>query len=154
VVVAKLDRLSRDVAFIAGAMAQGVPFILAELGADADPFILQLYAALAEKERRLNTERTGAAPAQRKSQRARLRNRSNASQAMAVGRYVQGTARFAANIKSIVVTVRATGITTFTPSQRLGCPRRSVSARAAGGTSSYVAILLAKGFFEGSRNSI
>src|SRR5271168_2159005 len=47
VLVAKLDRLSRDVAFIAGLMAQRVPFIVAELGADADPFMLHLYAALA-----------------------------------------------------------------------------------------------------------
>ena len=37
VVVAKLDRLSRDVAFISGLMAQRVPFIVAELSADADP---------------------------------------------------------------------------------------------------------------------
>jgi hypothetical protein len=37
-VVAKLDRLSRDVAFIAGLMAQRVPFIVAELGTDADLF--------------------------------------------------------------------------------------------------------------------
>src|SRR5215204_6066890 len=56
VVVAKLDRLSRDVAFVAGLMAQRVPFIVAELGADADPFMLHLYAALAEKERRLIAE--------------------------------------------------------------------------------------------------
>ena len=53
VIVSKLDRLSRDVAFISGLMAQRVPFIVAELGADADPFMLHLYAALAEKERRL-----------------------------------------------------------------------------------------------------
>ena len=32
VVVAKLDRLSRDVAFVAGLMAQRVPFMVAELG--------------------------------------------------------------------------------------------------------------------------
>jgi DNA invertase Pin-like site-specific DNA recombinase len=49
VVVAKLDRLSRDVAFVVGLMAQRVPFIVAELGRDADPFMLHLYAALAEK---------------------------------------------------------------------------------------------------------
>jgi hypothetical protein len=48
-VVAKLDRLSPDVAFVAGLMAQRVPFIVAELGRDADPFMLHLYAALAEK---------------------------------------------------------------------------------------------------------
>jgi hypothetical protein len=54
VVVAKLDRLSRDVHFISGLMAHRVPsFIVAELGANADPFMLHLYAALAEKERTL-----------------------------------------------------------------------------------------------------
>ncbi|MGY3551184.1 recombinase family protein [Bradyrhizobium sp. USDA 4469] len=58
VCVAKLDRLSRDVAFIAGLMAQKVPFIVAELGIDADPFMLHLYAALAEKERNLISMRT------------------------------------------------------------------------------------------------
>ncbi|WP_363215847.1 recombinase family protein [Mesorhizobium sp.] len=67
VVVAKLDRLSRDIAFIAGLMVQRVPFIVAELGADADPFMLHLYAALAEKERRLISERTKAALASRKT---------------------------------------------------------------------------------------
>src|SRR3954453_16895124 len=67
VVVAKLDRLSRDVAFIAGLMAQRVPFIVAELGTDADPFMLHLYAALAEKERRLITERTRTALAAKKA---------------------------------------------------------------------------------------
>jgi DNA invertase Pin-like site-specific DNA recombinase len=61
VVVSKLDRLSRDVAFVSGLMAQRVPFIVAELGRDADPFMLHLYAALAEKERGLISERTRAA---------------------------------------------------------------------------------------------
>ena len=61
VVVAKLDRLSRDVAFVAGLMSQRVPFIVAELGADADPFMLHIYAALAEKERRMISARTKAA---------------------------------------------------------------------------------------------
>ena len=58
VIVAKLDRLSRDVHFITGLMAHKVPFIVAELGADADPFMLHLYAALAEKERALISQRT------------------------------------------------------------------------------------------------
>jgi DNA invertase Pin-like site-specific DNA recombinase len=42
VLVSKLDRLSRDVAFVAGLMAQRVPFIVAELGRHADPFMLHL----------------------------------------------------------------------------------------------------------------
>ena len=74
VLVSKLDRLSRDVAFVAGLMAQRVPFIVAELGRDADPFMLHLYAALAEKERRLIAERTKAALAVRKASGTRLGN--------------------------------------------------------------------------------
>lgn len=72
VVVAKLDRLSRDVAFIAGLMAQRVPFIVAELGADCDPFLLHLYAALAEKERNMIGSRTKAALAAAKARGVKL----------------------------------------------------------------------------------
>ena len=58
IVVAKLCRLSRDVHFVSGLMAHKVRFIVTELGADADPFMLHIYAALAEKERRLISQRT------------------------------------------------------------------------------------------------
>jgi len=61
VAVAKLDRLSRDVHFISGLMTHRVPFLVAELGPDVDPFILHLFAALAEKERALISARTRAA---------------------------------------------------------------------------------------------
>lgn len=67
VIVAKLDRLSRDVAFIAGLMAERVPFIVTELGKDADPFMLHIWAAMAEKERRMISERTKAALAAAKA---------------------------------------------------------------------------------------
>ena len=40
---------SRDVAFVSGLMAQRVPFIVAELGRDADPYKLHLNAALADE---------------------------------------------------------------------------------------------------------
>ena len=65
--VAKLDRLSRDVHFISGLMAHRVPFVVAELGADVDPFILHLFAALAEKERAMISTRTKAALAAAKA---------------------------------------------------------------------------------------
>lgn len=58
VIVAKLDRLSRDVHYISGLMKHRVPFIVTELGADTDPFLLHIYAALAEKERALISRRT------------------------------------------------------------------------------------------------
>jgi DNA invertase Pin-like site-specific DNA recombinase len=58
IIVAKLDRLSRDVHFISGLMLHRVPFVVTELGRDTDPFLLHIYAALAEKERRLISQRT------------------------------------------------------------------------------------------------
>jgi hypothetical protein len=61
VAVSKLDRLSRDVHFISGLMAHRVPFVVAELGADVEPFMLHLHAALAERERKVISERTIAA---------------------------------------------------------------------------------------------
>jgi DNA invertase Pin-like site-specific DNA recombinase len=72
IIVAKLDRLSRDVHFISGLMSHRTPFIVAELGADADPFMLHLYAALAEKERRLISQRTKDALAAKKAQGVKL----------------------------------------------------------------------------------
>ena len=111
VIVAKLDRLSRDVAFVAGLMAQRVPFIVAELGADADPFMLHLYAALAEKERRLISERTRGALAARKGQGVRLGNPRNGKEAAALGRRIQAVEadRFASSILPIIEGVRRSG---------------------------------------------
>src|SRR5262245_8955515 len=72
VAVAKLDRLSRDVHFISGLMAHRVPFLVAELGSDVDPFILHLFAALAEKERAMIATRTKAALAAAKAHGVKL----------------------------------------------------------------------------------
>jgi len=58
VLVAKLDRLSRDVHFISGLMAHRVEFVVTELGRQVDPFVLHVFAALAEKERSLIAQRT------------------------------------------------------------------------------------------------
>jgi len=88
VVVAKLDRLSRDVAVISDLMARRVPFIVAELGADADPLMLHLYAALAEKERHLIADRTRVVLAARKAQGVKLGNPTNLAEAGAKGRSV------------------------------------------------------------------
>jgi DNA invertase Pin-like site-specific DNA recombinase len=74
VAVAKLDRLSRDVHFISGLMAHRVPFVVAELGPDVDPFVLHLYAALVEKERALISGRTKSALAAAKARGVALEN--------------------------------------------------------------------------------
>ena len=44
--------------YISGLMKHRVPFIVTELGADTDPFLLHIYAALAEKERAMISRRT------------------------------------------------------------------------------------------------
>jgi len=60
VAVAKLDRLSRDVHFISGLMVHKVAFIVTAFGREVDPFTLHIYAALAEQERRMISQRTSA----------------------------------------------------------------------------------------------
>ena len=111
VIVAKLDRLSRDVAFIAGLMAQRVPFLVAELGEGVDPFVLHLYAALAEKERAMISARTKAALAGKVGTGV-LGNRTNLAAASAKGASANRTAAqaFAGNVRPIIDAIRATGI--------------------------------------------
>ena len=72
VAVAKLDRLSRDVAFISGLMAQRVPFIVTTLGRDVDPFMLHIYAAVAQQERAMISRRTKEALAAAKARGVKL----------------------------------------------------------------------------------
>src|SRR5437763_7363824 len=100
VIVAKLDRLSRDVAFISGLMAQRVAFIVAELGPDVDPFFLHIYAALAEKERSLISARTRDALAAAKTRGVRLGNPKNLDAAGEAGRasLAQRADQHAANV--------------------------------------------------------
>ena len=114
VIVAKLDRLSRDVAFISGLMTQRVPFIVAELRADTDPFVLHLFAALAEKERALISQRTRDALGRKKAAGALLGNRTNPAEAAALGRDAirAGADRFAAEVLPVIEGIRASGIAT------------------------------------------
>jgi DNA invertase Pin-like site-specific DNA recombinase len=114
VIVAKLDRLSRDVAFMSGLMAQRVPFIVAELGADTDPFMLHLFAALAEKERALISQRTRDALGRKKAAGALLGNRTNPAEAAALGRDAirVGADRFAAEVLPVIHGIRASGVAT------------------------------------------
>ena len=92
-----------------------MPFIVAELGTDADPFMLHLYAALAEKERRQISERTRSALASRKLQGTKLGNPTNAGQAAAVGRDVQAKAadHFAGTIMPIIASLQKSGVTSL-----------------------------------------
>ena len=115
IVVAKLDRLSRDVHFISGLMAHKVPFIVAELGPDIDPFMLHIYAAVAEKERALISERTKAALAAKRAQGAKLGNPTNLAEVGARGHATMAAQadRFAANVRPIIEDARKAGAATL-----------------------------------------
>jgi DNA invertase Pin-like site-specific DNA recombinase len=70
-VIAKLDRLGRRLAFIAGLMDADVPFVAADMP-HADRFRLHLEAVIAEDERRRISERTKAALAAAKARGTKL----------------------------------------------------------------------------------
>ena len=114
VAVAKLDRLSRDVHFISGLMAHKVPFLVAELGPDVDPFVLHLFASLAEKERSLISARTRQALAAAKARGVALGNpklheaRKNALEAVTAE-----ADRFAANVLPIIRESQRAGATSL-----------------------------------------
>jgi len=146
VLVSKLDRLSRDVAFVSSLMAQRVPFIVAELGRDADQLMLHLYAALAEKERRLISERTTAALAAKKASGIRLGNPRNIAQAGELGRNSQTKAadEFMAQLLPIIEAIRNAGATTLEAMSQALNQRGIRSARGGPWRASSVASLLAR----------
>ena len=146
VLVSKLDRLSRNVAFVAGLMAQRVPFMVAELGRDANSFMLHLYAALAEKERRLISERTKAALAAKKASGGKLGNPRNITAAGALGRAAQIAAadRFVAALAPVVEAIRNTGAGTLEAISRALNDKGIRTARGAHWHVSTVANLLAR----------
>jgi DNA invertase Pin-like site-specific DNA recombinase len=110
VAVAKLDRLSRDVHFISGLMAHRVPFLVAELGADVDPFILHLFAALAEKERSMIATRTKAALAAAKARGIKLGGPKLAEARKAAASSIKALAeRHAANVLPIIREIQRAG---------------------------------------------
>lgn len=70
-VIAKLDRLARNVHFISGLLESGVPFVCADMP-EADRTFLQMMAVFAEWEARKISERTKAALAQAKAKGRQL----------------------------------------------------------------------------------
>jgi DNA invertase Pin-like site-specific DNA recombinase len=114
VAVAKLDRLSRDVHFISGLMAHRVPFLVAELGPDVDPFILHLFAALAEKERALISARTRAALQAAKERGVKLGGPKLRQARKRAAAAIQASAdRHAANVLPIIREVQKAGARTL-----------------------------------------
>jgi DNA invertase Pin-like site-specific DNA recombinase len=112
--VAKLDRLSRDVHFISGLMSHKVPFVVAELGSDVDPFVLHLFAALAEKERALISTRTRQALSAAKARGVTLGNpKLHAARKSAVEKVKAEADRHAANVLPIIREAQKAGANTL-----------------------------------------
>lgn len=113
-VIAKLDRLARNVAFIANLMEGNVEFVAVDFPA-ANKLTLHVLAAVAEHEREQISKRTKAALAVRKAQGAQLGNRTNLAAAQAKGSAANQAAadKFASNVLPIINQVKAAGITSY-----------------------------------------
>jgi len=72
-VIAKLDRLSRNVAFLASLIDSGVKFVCCD-NPQANEMTIHILAAVAQQERKLISERTKAALARKKAQGFKLGN--------------------------------------------------------------------------------
>ena len=81
-IVSRLDRLSRNVHFIAGQMEHKVHFMVAAFGRDVDAFTLHIYASIAQQERKMIGERVRAAAqiAKRRGRKFGLQLRSKSWQ--------------------------------------------------------------------------
>jgi DNA invertase Pin-like site-specific DNA recombinase len=95
-------------------MAHRVPFLVAELGPDVDPFILHLFAALAEKERTMISARTKAALAAAKARGVRLGGPRLAAARKSATAAVKALAdRHAANVLPVIRDIQRTGATSL-----------------------------------------
>jgi DNA invertase Pin-like site-specific DNA recombinase len=106
--------LSRDVHFISGLMAHRVPFLVAELGADVDPFVLHLFAALAEKERSMISVRTRDALARAKARGTKLGGPALDKAREVAVTVIQASAdRHAANVLPLIRDIQRAGATSL-----------------------------------------
>ena len=113
-VIARLDRLGRNVHFISGLMQSGVPFLVCDRP-NAKPFELHIYAALAEEETRAISARTKAALAEARKRGVRLGNQKNLDEAARLGTAAnrQRARQWADNIMPVIAQIQAAGITTL-----------------------------------------
>jgi len=112
-VIAKLDRLSRNLAFIATMMESGVEFVAVD-NPHASKLTLHILAAVAEHEREAISDRTRLALAAAKARGVRLGtpDRDGAVTRMVAARSTQAR-QFAANVLPIVREIQSAGYASF-----------------------------------------
>ena len=124
-------------------MAQRVPFIVAELGADADAFMLHLFAALAEKERAMISARTKTALAAAKERGVKLGNPAiAAARVKAEAARMAGADEFAKNTAPMIRDIQGRGVTSLRGIARQLEERRIETRRGGTWTAVQVASLL------------
>lgn len=109
-IVAKLDRLSRNVAFLGALIESDVQFVALDLPA-ANKFTLHIMAAVAQQERDATSERTKAALAAAKARGQKLggRNMTPAIQRAAVAAKRAQTAERYATVGTVCTLMRRNG---------------------------------------------
>jgi DNA invertase Pin-like site-specific DNA recombinase len=108
-VIAKLDRLSRNLAFIAALMESGVEFVAVD-NPHANKLTIHILAAVAEHEREAISERTKAALAAARARGTKLGTPDPAGAVARMGEALRAqTARFAANVMPIIREVQGAG---------------------------------------------
>jgi len=118
-VIAKLDRLARNVAFVATLLEGRTKFVCCDMP-EADSTMLHIYSAMAEREAIKTSERTKAALAAAKARGTRLgwsipsriQEQRIASQLGAAANRIQAQ-QFASNVMPIIEKIRAAGIISF-----------------------------------------
>jgi len=110
-VIAKLDRLSRNVAFISALMNSGVEFIAADMP-HANKLTIHILAAVAEHEREMISERTKAALQAAKA-RGKVLGNPNMPEISKRGTVavIANARRFAANVRPIIKEIMRAGAT-------------------------------------------
>jgi DNA invertase Pin-like site-specific DNA recombinase len=119
-IVAKLDRLSRDLAFLANLQKSGVRFLAADMP-EANELTIHVMAALAQHERRMISDRTRQALASAKRRGVVLGNPNGAAPLRRAGKGNRDAvvtikaqaAQRALDVRVIIDDIRRTGIKTL-----------------------------------------
>ena len=139
--VAKVDRLSRKVSFIASLMDDKKLDFRVAVMPRADKFQIHIYAALAEQERDFISQRTKAALAVAKANGKKLGNPRKRSRGGKMGRneaaakgrqrLMEQADHFAANVHPIIKDIRESGVSTL-DGVALALNRRGIKSRRGG----------------------